>query len=154
MTDVSPNADLSRRLEILEDRVSQLVERCPTLAADAAPERKNSSPVEGGPRAVTAAILSSTDLDFLGTRLSALAHPVRLRLVLACLEHASKTSELKALSGMGTTGQIYHHLRQLVHAGWLSSSHRGQYEVSSAAVDALAALLSALTEVTDLNRSG
>jgi hypothetical protein len=36
---------------------------------------------------------------------------------------------LLARNEVGTTGQIYHHLRQLTGAGWLHTTGRGRYEV-------------------------
>ena len=34
-----------------------------------------------------------------------------------------------ATEGLGTTGQLHHHLRQLKAAGWLHQTGRGTYEV-------------------------
>ncbi len=44
---------------------------------------------------------------------AALGHPVRLRLLREILGGLRTAAELAALDGAGTTGQIYHHLRQL-----------------------------------------
>ncbi|MDF1604965.1 helix-turn-helix domain-containing protein [Nocardioides sp. YIM 152315] len=57
--------------------------------------------------------------------LGALGHPVRLALLQRFLGGATTAAE----AGTGTTGQIYHHLRQLVAAGWLRSVGGGRYEV-------------------------
>lgn len=61
--------------------------------------------------------------------LSALAHPVRLRIIQRLMTDATTVQELVATEEFGTTGQIYHHLKQLVSAGWLRSTGRGRYEV-------------------------
>jgi DNA-binding transcriptional ArsR family regulator len=61
--------------------------------------------------------------------LAALAHPVRLRLLHLVLSGARTAAELAGDAELGTTGQLYHHLRQLVAAGWLRSSGRGRYAV-------------------------
>jgi hypothetical protein len=61
--------------------------------------------------------------------LAALGHPVRLTLLRRVLEGVRNVAELAEQEGLGTTGQIYHHLRQLVSAGWLRSTTRGLYEV-------------------------
>lgn len=61
--------------------------------------------------------------------LAALAQPVRLRLLLAVLNGRHTSAELGSIDGSGTTGQLYHHLRQLVAAGWLRSAGRGQYQI-------------------------
>jgi hypothetical protein len=65
--------------------------------------------------------------------LAALGHPVRLALVQRFLGGASTVTEATAPigedEGFGTSGQVYHHLRQLVAAGWLRSVGSGRYEV-------------------------
>ncbi|MFY1689625.1 ArsR/SmtB family transcription factor [Plantactinospora sp. WMMB782] len=66
--------------------------------------------------------------------LAALGHPVRLRLLREILGGRRTVAELTALDGLGTTGQTYHHLRQLAAAGWLHSTARGRYEVPAGRV--------------------
>ncbi|MFB4306654.1 ArsR/SmtB family transcription factor [Actinomadura sp. GTD37] len=61
--------------------------------------------------------------------LGALAHPVRLLLLREILQGARTTAELAAHEGLGTTGQLYHHLHRLVAAGWLRSTARGRFSV-------------------------
>ncbi|MER5493256.1 ArsR/SmtB family transcription factor [Streptomyces sp. LE64] len=65
---------------------------------------------------------------------AALGHPVRLRLLREVLSGSSTAAELSELEGLGTTGQIYHHLRQLAGAGWLHTTGRGRYEVPATRV--------------------
>ena len=48
--------------------------------------------------------------------LTALAHPVRLLLVREVLLGAETVAALSELPSLGTSGQLYHHLRQLVSA--------------------------------------
>ncbi|TDC20290.1 ArsR family transcriptional regulator [Streptomyces sp. 8K308] len=60
---------------------------------------------------------------------AALGHAVRLRLLREVLGGRHTAAELAALDDLGTTGQIYHHLRQLTAAGWLHAAARGRYEV-------------------------
>ncbi|WP_030685678.1 ArsR/SmtB family transcription factor [Streptomyces sp. NRRL B-1347] len=60
---------------------------------------------------------------------AALGHAVRLRLLREILGGRRTVAELAALDGVGTTGQIYHHLRQLTGAGWLHTTARGRYQV-------------------------
>ncbi|MFE7616277.1 ArsR/SmtB family transcription factor [Streptomyces sp. NPDC057496] len=78
--------------------------------------------------AATDSVLGA-DWSELADVLGALGQPVRLRLVQAVLEGRSTVAELTELEGLGTTGQIYHHLRQLVSAGWLETVGRGHYQV-------------------------
>ncbi|WP_156723473.1 ArsR/SmtB family transcription factor [Streptomyces apocyni] len=60
---------------------------------------------------------------------AALGHPVRMRLLREIVGGRRTVAELTDLEGVGTSGQIYHHLRQLTSAGWLHSTGRGKYEV-------------------------
>ncbi len=60
---------------------------------------------------------------------AALGHPVRLRLLREVLRGHGTARELAELEGMGTTGQVYHHLRQLVTSGWLRVRDGGHHEV-------------------------
>ncbi|MFT9668171.1 ArsR/SmtB family transcription factor [Streptomyces rhizosphaericola] len=75
--------------------------------------------------------------------LAALGHPVRLRLLREILGGRRTAAELAALDAVGTTGQIYHHLRQLTGAGWLRTAGRGRYEVPAARVVPLLVVLTA-----------
>ncbi|MCR2793000.1 winged helix-turn-helix domain-containing protein [Microbacterium sp. zg.Y625] len=64
----------------------------------------------------------------------ALAHPVRLELLRRILTGTTTTAELAGIDSLGTTGQLHHHLRQLIAAGWVRQSARGTYEVPAARV--------------------
>ncbi|NED78968.1 helix-turn-helix transcriptional regulator [Streptomyces sp. SID11233] len=75
--------------------------------------------------------------------LAALGHPVRLRLLREILGGRRTAAELAALDETGTTGQIYHHLRQLTGAGWLHTTGRGRYEVPGVRVVPLLVVLTA-----------
>ena len=59
----------------------------------------------------------------------ALAHPIRVLILQHVLRGVRTTAELGALAELGTSGQLYHHLRQLVAQGWLQLVARGQYQV-------------------------
>ncbi|MGH3905476.1 MAG: ArsR/SmtB family transcription factor [Pseudonocardiaceae bacterium] len=75
--------------------------------------------------------------------LAALGHPVRLALVQGVLRGTATAAELADIEGLGTSGQLYHHLRQLVAAGWLRSPSRGRYEVPAGRVIALLVVIAA-----------
>lgn len=60
---------------------------------------------------------------------AALGHPVRIRLLREILGGRRTAAELAELDEVGTTGQIYHHLRQLTATGWLHTTGRGRHEV-------------------------
>ncbi|MDX6281830.1 MAG: hypothetical protein QOH03_2901, partial [Kribbellaceae bacterium] len=56
----------------------------------------------------------------------------------------STVAALSEVEGLGTSGQIYHHLRQLTAEGWLHSPSRGTFAVPPPRVIALLAILDAL----------
>jgi DNA-binding transcriptional ArsR family regulator len=87
--------------------------------------------------------LLAADWTELPGTLSALAHPVRLRLLREILGGRQSTSELAEIEELGTTGQLHHHLRQITAAGWLRSAGRGRYAVPAERVVPLLAILTA-----------
>ncbi|WP_375431434.1 ArsR/SmtB family transcription factor [uncultured Friedmanniella sp.] len=90
-----------------------------------------------------AAVLD-TDWGSSAATLAALGHPSRLQILqLVARGEARTAAELSAAEGLGTTGQIYHHLRLLVGAGWLRATHRGQHEVPAERLVPLLLVLSA-----------
>ncbi|AGL20339.1 helix-turn-helix domain-containing protein [Actinoplanes sp. N902-109] len=86
--------------------------------------------------------LMAADWSHWATTLAALGHPVRLLLLRRVLAGIRTAAELAADEALGTTGQLYHHLRQLVNAGWLHSSARGHYSVPAERVVPLLIVLS------------
>lgn len=75
----------------------------------------------------------------------ALSHPVRLRLLQQVLNGTTTTAELAEDAAMGTTGQLHHHLRALVAAGWLQSTGRAHWAVAPQRVIPLLVVISAST---------
>lgn len=101
------------------------------------------APVAWQEGAGTAGLLES-DWTERATAFAALGHPVRLELLRHMLGGIRSTAELAEIDGLGTTGQLHHHLRQLVAAGWVRQSGRGSYEVPAGrVVPLLAAMLGA-----------
>jgi hypothetical protein len=102
--------------------------------------------LRGGPRiewqqGLEVGRLLDADWDGAAAPLRALGHAVRLRLLRDVLEGRDTAADLVGAEGEGTTGQTYHHLRQLVAAGWLRSPGRGRYEVPPPRVVPLLAVL-------------
>lgn len=87
--------------------------------------------------------LLATDWAISTEVLLALGHPVRLLLLREVLGGLRTVGELGSVEGLGTTGQLYHHLRQLVAAGWLRPAGRGRYEVPVARVVPLLVIIAA-----------
>ncbi|QHC65290.1 helix-turn-helix domain-containing protein [Rathayibacter sp. VKM Ac-2759] len=61
--------------------------------------------------------------------LAALGSPVRLRFLQSIAGGVETVAQLAESEGAGTTGQIYHHVNQLVAAGWLQARGRGRYSI-------------------------
>lgn len=99
-------------------------------------------PVEWQQGTSTDTLLDQDWSEFADT-LAALGQPVRLTLLHAVLGGTRTVAELGSVEGVGTSGQLYHHLRQLVNAGWLRTAGRGRYEVPATRVVPLLVILSA-----------
>jgi hypothetical protein len=87
--------------------------------------------------------LLQADWSGLSAALAALGHPVRLLLLRQVLSGTGTVAELQAQGELGTSGQLYHHLRQLVSAGWLRVAARGRYAVPPDRVVPLLVVLAA-----------
>ncbi len=61
--------------------------------------------------------------------LAALGNPVRLEIVRTLLLGGGTIQELQEIPGLGTSGQLYHHLRDLQAAGLVTQRRRGHYGV-------------------------
>ena len=73
--------------------------------------------------------LMEFDWTDLAATMDALAHPARLTILQLVMSGIRTTGSLLEQESLGTTGQLHHHLRQLVAAGWLVSGQRGRYDV-------------------------
>lgn len=87
--------------------------------------------------------VTGMDWSVVAPVLAALGNPVRVSLMQAILAGATTVSELHALEGIGTTGQLYHHLGQLAAAGWLRAQGRGNYAVPADRVVPLMVIIAA-----------
>jgi DNA-binding transcriptional ArsR family regulator len=67
--------------------------------------------------------------DDAATVLAALGNPVRLEIVRRILLGGETVQQLQEISGLGTSGQLYHHLRDLQAAGLVTQRRRGSYGV-------------------------
>lgn len=91
------------------------------------------SPVEWQQSGATAGLLE-VDWSHNATAFAALGHPVRAELLRHILTGTRTTAALAEVEGLGTTGQLHHHLRHLVTAGWVQQTARGRYDVPAAKV--------------------
>ncbi|AIY02499.1 hypothetical protein ART_2900 [Arthrobacter sp. PAMC 25486] len=101
------------------------------------------APVEWQQTAGTSGLFE-VEWDDRAPAFAALGHPMRLELLRHILSGVHATAELAAIETLGTTGQLHHHLRQLLSAGWLKQSGRGSYEVPVGRVVPLLACLVAV----------
>jgi hypothetical protein len=99
-------------------------------------------PIEWQLTTPTTELVDSDWSEFADT-LAALGHPVRLRLLQAITAGTHASAQLQELPGLGTSGQIYHHLRALTQAGWLRAGARGQWAVPPERVVPLLVVLAA-----------
>lgn len=103
------------------------------------------------PQAATAEPADVADrlraLDAMNTAadIAALGSPVRLEILTLCADGPIKVRDLADQLGKGTTGQVYHHLRQLSVAGWLRPAGKSAYAINEDRIDALSAILDAVS---------
>ncbi|MCB9763016.1 MAG: winged helix-turn-helix transcriptional regulator [Alphaproteobacteria bacterium] len=79
--------------------------------------------------------------------LSALAHPARLAIVVALLAGPLDAAELEERVALGSTGRLYHHLKELLRAGVVTQPRRSRYELPARQVVPLLAMLSAALDL-------
>ena len=82
--------------------------------------------------------------------LAALGSPVRLEIVRRLLLGGQTSGELQEIPGLGTSGQLYHHLRDLQSAGLVVQRRRGRYAV---AADKVVPALVIIAAAADMTRS-
>lgn len=92
---------------------------------------------------LTADVLDPDWADHADT-IAALGHPVRLRLLQRALRAPATAHELTEVDGVGSSGQVYHHLRQLTAAGWLRAVGGGRHEIPAARIVPLLVVLAAV----------
>lgn len=90
---------------------------------------------------LSAPTLRDTDWSQWAGTIAALGSPVRLHLLQLIDSGVDSSSELAARDDLGTTGQVQHHLRALVAAGWLESFARGRYRIPAPRLVPLLAVL-------------
>ena len=75
--------------------------------------------------------------------LAALGHPVRLAILRAVAGGTETVAGLVEELGLGTSGQMYHHVNQLQARGWLMASARSRFRIPPARMIPLLAILTA-----------
>ena len=85
--------------------------------------------------------LLSGDWASLAEPLAALSHPVRLSLLQGIFQGESTAASLATQLGLGSTGQVYHHLNALQGAGWIRRTVAEGYYVPAERMIALLVIL-------------
>ncbi len=91
--------------------------------------------------------------DRLARVLAALANGIRLRIVAELLRGPSAAADLAARLDQPSSGQLYHHLKELIAAGVVQQPERGAYAIRKQHVVPLLAVLSAAADLTDLTET-
>lgn len=73
--------------------------------------------------------LMETEWDSASPVLAAVGHPIRLKILHRLLEGARSSQELQEIADLGTTGRLYHHLRDLLASGLIVSPRRNHYAI-------------------------
>ena len=79
--------------------------------------------------------------------LAALGSPVRLEIIRRLLLGGETVQELQEIPGLGTSGQLYHHLRDLQAAGLVTQRRRGRYGVAADKVVPALIIIAAATNM-------
>jgi DNA-binding transcriptional ArsR family regulator len=79
--------------------------------------------------------------------LGSLASPARLALLAALVAAPRNRADLQDALGESSTGQLYHHLRELQSAGLIHQPRRGQYEIAAHTVIPLLTILAAAADI-------
>lgn len=85
--------------------------------------------------------------------LSALSNPARLKLLRSMLRGPRSSQQLQETLGNVSTGQFYHHLKELLSAGIVVQKERSRYEVQAHHVIPLLAILAAAYDLTNLGEA-
>ena len=113
-----PDGDLSRAL-------AQMQERLARLEGQVFGERAvTANDIRTGPDGNA---IFAVPLDGSVRVLAALASLPRLALYRAVLDHPATSAELMKAASLNTTGQLYHHLRELIAAGLIAQEGRDRY---------------------------
>lgn len=91
--------------------------------------------------------LLTLDEGRIARQLAAIASPVRLRILRELSAGPLQTHELQARLDEPSTGQLYHHLRELLATGLVTQPRRSVYEVPDRAVIPLLTLIACANDL-------
>ncbi|SEP54214.1 ArsR/SmtB family transcription factor [Amycolatopsis saalfeldensis] len=147
-------AALERRVAALEGRPAESIPDTPGGVVGYQGELTEPGELRWAIRLAAPAVLALPD----GPRvevLAALANPVRIALVRALAQDGAQTgAALQEAAGLGSPGQLYHHLKALTSAGLVEQDRRGSYRLRPAATIPALVLLTAAADVAGQLRPG
>ncbi|GAB2677311.1 hypothetical protein GCM10009743_61670 [Kribbella swartbergensis] len=133
----------------MDNRLAELERRIAALESTAAQrEARRRRPGGGHAQAARAlrALRARQDWSTAAPTLAALGSPTRLTLLREIVHGHATVSALSQVEGLGTSGQIYHHLRHLTAEGWLHNPTRGVFAIPPSRLTALHTILDSLDE--------
>ena len=133
---------MDNRLAELERRIAALESAAVTRGTSR--RRSDSRQADAG-RALRE-LRARRDWSEVAPALAALGSPIRLTLLREIVRGHATVNSLSQVEGLGTSGQIYHHLRHLTAEGWLHTPTRGTFAIPPSRTTALNTILTALDD--------
>lgn len=127
----------------MDNRLAELERRIAALESTARRRRPHGQAEAA--QALTA-LRARHDWSEVAPALAALGSPIRLTLLREIVRGHATVNALSQVEGLGTSGQIYHHLRHLTAEGWLHTPTRGTFAIPASRATALNAILVALED--------
>jgi len=154
------NDDLQTRVEALEQRVAALEGRPSPGARESSGglveysgRLREPAELEWSISVDPAQVLDLPDAPRTDV-LAALGHPVRAAVVRQLAESGPcAAAALQEAAGLGSTGQLYHHLKSLTGCGLVEQDKRGSYRLRPQAAIPALVLLTAASDVAGQLRS-
>jgi hypothetical protein len=135
----------------VDNRLAELERRIAALESTAVVSKRGTRRRPSDGRQADAAralreLRARRDWSEVAPALAALGSPIRLTLLREIVRGHATVNSLSQVEGLGTSGQIYHHLRQLTAEGWLHTPTRGTFAIPASRATALNAILIALED--------
>ncbi|TYS41898.1 ArsR family transcriptional regulator [Bacillus infantis] len=105
------------------------------------------------PASKTLGEVLAPDSGGLANILSSLGHKQRIEIIKSLLQEPKNAAELVRELEMGTTGQLYHHMKPLLHAGIIEQKERGgSYSITADKILPILLQLAAAAEMFESSR--